>query len=170
MSEDRDDIIVLIDENGDEVEAEYVDTIQFRGSDYVVLLPMDDDDLDEEDGGDTERIIENVEGGAGKRGQKDGMDAQAGKHEPKGASVGDRGKKGGNAGAHNHDHGEDDCGCGCEDCELDCDEEAEIIILKVTPGAEGEEETFVAIDDEEEQDAVFELFMQKLDDEEIEDD
>jgi uncharacterized protein YrzB (UPF0473 family) len=95
MSSDRDDIIILIDENGNEVEAEYIDTIEYQNNEYVVLLPKEE---------------------------------------------------------HSHADGE----------ECDCDEE-EVVILKVEKGADNNEETFVAIESEEEQDAVFEIFTQRMD-------
>ena len=101
MSSDRDDIIILIDENGNEVEAEYIDTIEYLDNEYVVLLPKEE-----------------------------------------------------------HSHAEGDC---------DCDEE-EVVILKVEKGADGGEETFVAIDSEEEQDAVFEIFTQRMDEVEYDED
>jgi len=40
MSEERDDIVVLVDENGEEVEFEHLDTIEMNSSEYVVLLPL----------------------------------------------------------------------------------------------------------------------------------
>ena len=105
MDQDRDDIIILIDENGDEVEVEHIDTIEYNGSDYVVLLPKEECQCEED-----------------------------------------------------------------EDCE--CEGE-EVVILKVA--VNGEEETFVAIEDEEEQNAVFEIFTQRMeemdfDDEDFDDD
>ena len=42
MSGNNDDLIILIDENGNEVEAEYIDTIEYRGNAYVVLLPKEE--------------------------------------------------------------------------------------------------------------------------------
>lgn len=42
MSEERDDIVVLVDENGEEVEFEHLDTVELNGSEYVVLLPVDE--------------------------------------------------------------------------------------------------------------------------------
>lgn len=43
MSEDRDDILVLIDEDGEEKEFEYLDTIEMNGREYVVLIPPDEE-------------------------------------------------------------------------------------------------------------------------------
>ncbi len=40
----EDNIIILNDENGDEVEFEFIDLIQYQGNEYVVLLPIDDSD------------------------------------------------------------------------------------------------------------------------------
>ena len=51
MAEEREDVVVLVDENGEEVEFEHLDTIEMSGNEYVVLLPMDenseDPDVDE---------------------------------------------------------------------------------------------------------------------------
>jgi len=107
MGEEMDDIIILIDENGSEVEAEYIDTIEYNGNSYVVLLPRDE-----------------------------------------------------------HEHGQD-CDCahaaeqGGTEEECDCEEE-EVVILKVEQGSGDGEETFIAIEDEAEQDAVFEIFQQRM--------
>lgn len=43
MSEERDDLVVLVDENGEETEYEYLDTIEFNENEYVVLLPVEQD-------------------------------------------------------------------------------------------------------------------------------
>ena len=51
MGEDeRDDIIVLVGEDGEEVEFEHLDTIELDENEYVVLLPVDrqeDEEVDE---------------------------------------------------------------------------------------------------------------------------
>jgi len=99
MSEERDDIIILIDENGNEVEAEYIDTIEYNGNEYVVLLPRDENAEEDEDS-----------------------------------------------------------------------DEEEVVILKVDQGAEGEEESFIAIEDEAEQDAVFDIFTQRMEEAEFDED
>ncbi|NLV36961.1 MAG: DUF1292 domain-containing protein [Clostridiaceae bacterium] len=49
MDVERDDIVVLVDENGEEVEFEHIDTIEMNNSEYVVLAPMDKIDPDQED-------------------------------------------------------------------------------------------------------------------------
>ena len=53
MSEERDDILVLVDEKGEEVEFEYLDTMEVDNKEYAVLLPLDDDDEDAE----TEEVV-----------------------------------------------------------------------------------------------------------------
>lgn len=102
QSQERDDIIILIDENGEEVEFEHIDTIAYNGSEYVVLLPADE---------------------------------------------------------HEHEHGD----CDCDECE------EEIIILKVEQTGE-DEDTLVTFDDEDEQNAVFELFSKRMEDMDMLDD
>ena len=42
--EELDNIIGLNDENGDEIEFEFLDLIEYEGEEYVVLLPNDEDD------------------------------------------------------------------------------------------------------------------------------
>lgn len=44
MSEINDNYIVLNDENGDEVQFEFLDLIEHDSKEYVVLLPTEDDD------------------------------------------------------------------------------------------------------------------------------
>ena len=58
MSEERDNLIVLVDEDGEETEFELIDSFEFNGNEYVVLLPAlnyeeenyeeDEEDYDEE--------------------------------------------------------------------------------------------------------------------------
>ena len=45
--EELDNIIVLNDENGEEIEFEFLDLIEYEGEEYVVLLPNDEEDADE---------------------------------------------------------------------------------------------------------------------------
>ncbi|ACL76580.1 DUF1292 domain-containing protein [Ruminiclostridium cellulolyticum] len=47
--EERDDIVVLLGEDGEEVEFEHLDTIEMDGSEYVILLPLDDQENEEVD-------------------------------------------------------------------------------------------------------------------------
>ena len=42
--EEVDNIIVLNDENGNEIEFEFLDLIEYEGEEYVVLLPNDEED------------------------------------------------------------------------------------------------------------------------------
>lgn len=41
MTEERDNIITLVDDDGNEVEFEYLDTVELNGNDYLVLSPLD---------------------------------------------------------------------------------------------------------------------------------
>ena len=43
-SEEMDNIIVLNDENGEEVPFEFLDLIEYEGEEYVVLLPVEEDE------------------------------------------------------------------------------------------------------------------------------
>ena len=47
MDEELDNIIVLNDENGEEVEFEFLDLVELDGEEYVVLLPVEEDTEDE---------------------------------------------------------------------------------------------------------------------------
>ncbi len=40
-----DDIIILVDENGEEQEYELLDTVEYEGGRYVVLIQDDDDEV-----------------------------------------------------------------------------------------------------------------------------
>lgn len=42
--DELDNIITLNDEEGNEVDFEYLDLIEYNGAEYVVLLPMEEDD------------------------------------------------------------------------------------------------------------------------------
>ena len=53
MSEERDDVLVLVDEKGEEVEFEYLDTMEMNGSEYAILLPLEDEDEEAE----TEEVV-----------------------------------------------------------------------------------------------------------------
>ncbi len=43
-SEEMDNIIILNDENGEEVPFEFLDLIELDGEEYVVLLPVEEDE------------------------------------------------------------------------------------------------------------------------------
>lgn len=45
--EELDNIIVLNDENGEEVPFEFLDLIELEGEEYVVLLPVEEDESEE---------------------------------------------------------------------------------------------------------------------------
>ncbi len=47
MNEEFDNIITLTDEEGGEAQFEYLDLVAYEGNDYVVLLPLPDDDSGE---------------------------------------------------------------------------------------------------------------------------
>ena len=49
MEDERDDIVILVDENGDEVEFEHIDTIEMNGNEYVVLAPLEEEEAEEQD-------------------------------------------------------------------------------------------------------------------------
>ena len=49
MEERDDNIVILVDENGENVEFEHLDTIEMDGNEYVVLLPLEDSDESEVD-------------------------------------------------------------------------------------------------------------------------
>ena len=43
--ESMDDIIILVDENGEEQEFEVLDTVEYDGENYVVLIKDDDEEV-----------------------------------------------------------------------------------------------------------------------------
>ena len=45
--EELDNILVLYDEEGNEVEFEFLDLIEYEGEEYVVLLPVDEEETEE---------------------------------------------------------------------------------------------------------------------------
>ena len=44
MEEELDNIVVLNDEEGNEIEFEFLDLIEYEGEEYVVLLPSEDEE------------------------------------------------------------------------------------------------------------------------------
>lgn len=55
-------IIILNDENGNDVEFEFLDLIEYEGDEYIVLLPPDDESvvilkIEAEEGSDTEDYV-----------------------------------------------------------------------------------------------------------------
>ena len=43
LQEEESSIIVLTDENGEDVEFEYLDCIEYEGKEYLVLIPTEED-------------------------------------------------------------------------------------------------------------------------------
>jgi uncharacterized protein YrzB (UPF0473 family) len=60
MTEERDDFVVLVDEDGEEVEFEHLDTIELDGNEYVVLLPLVEEDDEETEEETDEVVIHNI--------------------------------------------------------------------------------------------------------------
>lgn len=58
MADDKEGIVVLVDENGEEIEFEHLDTIEMNGNEYVVLAPLDEEESDSDE---AEVIILKVE-------------------------------------------------------------------------------------------------------------
>ena len=56
LDEELDNIIILNDEDGNEVQFEFLDLIELDGEEYVVLLPVEDDEEE-----DAEVVILKVE-------------------------------------------------------------------------------------------------------------
>ena len=48
--EELDNILTLNDEDGNEVEFEFLDLIEYEGEEYVILLPVEDEEEAEEPG------------------------------------------------------------------------------------------------------------------------
>lgn len=47
MDEDLDNIITLNDEDGNEVKFEFLDLIEYNSEEYVILLPVEEEEADE---------------------------------------------------------------------------------------------------------------------------
>ena len=45
LMEEEESILTLTDENGDEIQFEYLDCIEYEGKEYLVLLPVDSDEI-----------------------------------------------------------------------------------------------------------------------------
>ena len=43
LMEEEESILTLTDENGEEMDFEYLDCIEYQGSEYLVLMPADDE-------------------------------------------------------------------------------------------------------------------------------
>jgi uncharacterized protein YrzB (UPF0473 family) len=57
MTEERDDLVVLVDENGQEVQFEHIDTLELNEKEYVVLIPYIEDDNEALDEDDEEEVV-----------------------------------------------------------------------------------------------------------------
>ena len=44
FDEEMEEVIILTDDDGNELEFEYVDSFDYEGEEYVVLLPVDEND------------------------------------------------------------------------------------------------------------------------------
>ncbi|MDK2926187.1 MAG: hypothetical protein PWQ41_1961 [Bacillota bacterium] len=62
MAEERDDVVVLTDEDGNEHEFEVVDYFEVDGKEYAVLLPADEETEEEEEEALIFRVEEDQEG------------------------------------------------------------------------------------------------------------
>lgn len=60
MTEERDDIVVLVDEEGNEKEFEYLDIVEMNNKEYVVLLPLEENET-RKDGEGEEVLILRIE-------------------------------------------------------------------------------------------------------------
>ena len=47
--EERDNTVVLVDENGEEVEFEHLDTFEMNDNTYVVLFPIEDEENEDDE-------------------------------------------------------------------------------------------------------------------------
>lgn len=56
--EENDDIIVLEDENGDQLEFEYLSHLDYEGQKYIVLCPKtDEEEIDDENDDDEMQVV-----------------------------------------------------------------------------------------------------------------
>lgn len=55
--EGQDDVVVLTDDDGEEVEFEHLDTIEYEGERYVVLLPVDEEESEDDEDGDAAGVL-----------------------------------------------------------------------------------------------------------------
>ena len=46
LQEEEIELLTLTDENGEDVEFEYLDSIDYEGKEYIVLLPADENDTE----------------------------------------------------------------------------------------------------------------------------
>ena len=46
LQEEQDNIVTFVDENGEEVSFEYMDCIEYQGTEYLVLMPLEGEDAE----------------------------------------------------------------------------------------------------------------------------
>lgn len=64
MSEIQDeDIITLTDENGNDVDFLLLDVVEYNGDDYMVMVPMDDEEIEDSDDEDEVVILKVIRDG-----------------------------------------------------------------------------------------------------------
>lgn len=119
MTEERDNIIILFDENGKEVEFEYLGTVESDKKEYLVLSPLDAED---HDNGDLSDENDNDKD-AGKTYNAD-ADADA-------------------------EEDEDDYAEELAEEESDDEELREVVIFRITHGSDGEDSYEYVDDDDE---------------------
>ena len=51
MEEEQDDLLIMTDEDGNEVEFQFLDLIEYEGEEYVVLLPSEQEKENEDEAG-----------------------------------------------------------------------------------------------------------------------
>ena len=61
LNEELDDLITLTDEDGEEISFEFIDLIEYKGKEYVVLLPeIEDEDETSENNGSIQIKFNNI--------------------------------------------------------------------------------------------------------------
>lgn len=136
------EIMKLSTEDGDEVDFTMLDTIEYQGDSYIVLVPLDEDEEGDDDGQDGEETDES-----------DGTASDAYAYdEPGDDDAGDDDGEDDEVDEGDADDEDDDYD------EYDGEETVEVVILKVVPGEDGDEDEYETVDDDETLDALFELF------------
>jgi uncharacterized protein YrzB (UPF0473 family) len=64
VAEERDDVVVLVDENGEETEFEHLDSFELNGNEYVVLIPLFGEEFEEAEEDEEGVVILRVENDA----------------------------------------------------------------------------------------------------------
>ncbi len=132
------EIMKLSTEDGDEVDFTMLDTIEYQGDSYIVLVPLDEDEEGDDDGQDGEETDES-----------DGTASDAYAYDEPGDDGDEVDDEDDEGDADDEDDDYD---------EYDGEETVEVVILKVVPGEDGDEDEYETVDDDETLDALFELF------------